>query len=86
MTYRKKKLSEESKIRYFIQTPAECSSHKLICFPKYERLDLLIYEVRRSLQEPNLGLKIRVLCFTNLRGCMGLNIALVETQHQCRRQ
>jgi len=72
-----KKKTSKSKISHFIQTPAECSSHKLIGFPEYGRLDLPVYEVRHSLQELSLGLKIRVLCFTNLRGCMALNIASV---------
>lgn len=75
MTYREKTFRR--KVRYFIQIPAKCSSHKVICFLEYGRLDQQVREVRHSLQELNFGLKIRVLCFPNLRGHMGLNIASV---------
>lgn len=39
-------------------------------------------EVKYSLQELNLGLKIRVLCFTNFRGCMALNSISVNASNR----
>lgn len=64
------KLPEEYNMSDITSKTAERSPYILVCFQECERMNTLIYEIRRSLKELDLGLKV---CFKpvvlNWSGC-----------------
>lgn len=61
------KLPEEYNMSDITSKTAERSPYILVCFQECERMNTLISEIRRSLKELDLGLKVRstplCLCF-----------------------
>lgn len=54
------KLPEEYNMSDITSKTAERSPYILVCFQECERMNMLISEMRRSLKELDLGLKVRV--------------------------
>lgn len=54
------KLPEEYNMSDITSKTAERSPYILVCFQECERMNTLISEMRRSLKELDLGLKVRV--------------------------
>ena len=52
------KLPEEYNMSDITSKTAERSPYILVCFQECERMNMLIYEIRRSLKELDLGLKV----------------------------
>lgn len=53
------KLPEEFNMVEIMQKSAERSPYILVCFQECERMNILIQEIRRSLKQLDLGLKVR---------------------------
>lgn len=54
------KLPEEYNMSDITSKTAERSPYILVCFQECERMNMLISEMRRSLKELDLGLKVRL--------------------------
>lgn len=52
------KLPEEYNMSDITSKTAERSPYILVCFQECERMNMLIFEIRRSLKELDLGLKV----------------------------
>lgn len=62
------KLPEEYNMSDITSKTTERSPYILVCFQECERMNMLIFEIRRSLKELDLGLKVRSvssICFQN---------------------
>lgn len=55
------KLPEEYNLQEIMQKTAERSPYILVCFQECERMNILMKEIRRSLKELDLGLKVSLL-------------------------
>lgn len=64
------KLPEEYNLQEIMQKTTERSPYILVCFQECERMNILMKEIRRSLKELDLGLKVSLLylsLFHNLK-------------------
>lgn len=64
------KLPEEYNMSDITSKTAERSPYILVCFQECERMNHLISEMRRSLKELDLGLKVRLYRLVCLFGCL----------------
>lgn len=72
------KLPEEYNMSDITSKTAERSPYILVCFQECERMNMLISEMRRSLKELDLGLKVLYACTSDW-----LLYSLYDPQQQC---